>query len=250
MDTETVEPKTKSPKKYVLPVIFVLCLAAGGALFWHEHAHVSALERTQRQINAQTSSLKTAITKQDNINNGIVANVATYQDPAGKLGMMNGAVLLTLPLGWTRAAADSCDGGATIDSQVLCYDVASVSSADKKFTATVAVYDHSNTGEAAQQWDENEYDEPLSEYVIPSVADISTQPVNGNSAISYELIDDEGTPQPSYVNATYITAHGKYAVVITAQLESNGDYGTVTYDYRQTYGPLLQQFAQSVEFKN
>jgi hypothetical protein len=217
-------------------------------LYIMEHGKVTAAINDNSALQLQATALQSQIKQQDDINKGIAKPANAYKDPAGGLGMVDGAVTFTLPKDWARAAASSCQPGANITSQVLCYDVAKIKPASADWSANVAVYEYSSAVGTARQWVETKYSEPLSNFVEPSVKDIVVDPIGGNSAISYNTVSGTAS-NPNYIYATYVVVHGKYAVVVTAQVQTKM-VGQSAYDYRQTYQPALKQFIDSVRFKD
>ena len=263
MDTEhqSVASTTPHPARgkqggvLFLVIVVVLGLTLVGSTYEARHRHVVSLTHTNAQLASQAASLKANLQKQTDINNGTVS-VASTPVKAGVVSMVNGAITFTLPQGWTQTPASGCAGGATIDNQVLCYDVANITTPDKAFSAGVAVYQYKTSDGTARQWVENGYFGPLNTFDIPFATVLSDAPINGDSAFSYTLTESATGSQstPDYVDATYVVVHGTYAVVVEAQVEQNGYYGQAPgvqpYDYRQKYQPLMQQFIQSVKFKD
>ena len=247
-DRPEFRPPVAPPKGQRFPlqvfevaVIALVVIAVNGVVYLQARQVTSSNLRLQ----AQVTSLQAAVAHRSNVN---TAAPTRYKDPAGSLGLMQGAITLTLPTGWQRQPAGDCGAGANIDSKVLCYDIAGVTDAKKLFKVTLSVYAYSSSDGPAKAWVSNQYDRGLASYLTPTLSNATESIVNGNSAYSYEVVATDH-PQPDYVNATYVVVHGKYAVVAVATVEDGGVYGGVRpYDYRQTYQPLLTSMMQTVRF--
>lgn len=223
------------------------------------HARITNVTRQNNALKAQASSLSKQIKQQDDINKGIVSASDEYKDPDGGLGLLDGAITFTLPKDWSRVPATDCSGGSR-DSEVLCYDVAAIApkslinDGKSNWSAGVAVFEYKSTDGSAQNWYETKYDgTPLANYNIPIILNLKTDPINGDSAVSFQAEGGVYKGTLAYTNAFYVLVHGKYAVLVHARLQDGGVYGSYPgakpYDYRTTYEPILRQFIESIKFK-
>jgi hypothetical protein len=256
-------PLTKSTSQgfavwVVVSLIILAGVAAAFVIYFHDGAKIKSLDSENNALNTQTASLKIQVQQQNNINNGVVAPGSIYKDPAGGIGLVNGAVTFTLPSNWKRVPHESCAGG-TIDSTAVCQDVASIapgnmveSDGTSKWSATIGVYDYASTDGSARNWFESVYyHSPLADLGNPEAANISQSPVNGYSALSFDYVATNPAPTPpDYTDAFFTVVHGSYAVVVSAQVQASTAYGNANaFDYTSTYLPELTKMVQSIKFQ-
>lgn len=245
--------------RYSTLILLIAGVGLTAGVYAFKHAHLAKMIDKNDEITARVSDLEGKIKRQNDINDGVVAADDKYKDPKGKLGLLDGAITFTMPKGWSRATAEHCTGGFR-DSKVLCYDIATIAPDNppaaltgddgvSHWSAKAAVYKYEGADGSAQNWHETKYDAtPLVSYGIPAIRNINTDDINGDSSLSFEIVDD-----PAYVRVRHIVVHGRYAVLMEAQLQDGGIYGSYPgvkpYDFRDTYGPILRQFFESVKFQ-
>jgi len=255
--SKTVDPKRK---KTIVWVIFIIILGAGLITYFYSvgHSKVAILKGKNNSLSVQAANLRQQIQKQDNVNDGTVPANSVYKDPAGGIGMVNGAVIFTLPKDWVRQPVTGCMGGS-VGSDVTCYDIASIapkalvdSKGAASWSASVAVYAYASSDGSARSWYEKKYDgTPIANYNTPVGISINEASIGDYSALSYERVYGP-LDNPDQDQGFYVVVHGMYAVVVTATLKDVQTYqGTQpVFDYRSTYGLDLTHFIQSVKFKD
>ena len=210
------------------------------------------LSLSNDEIRANIAILEPKLKEQINTNLRIVGEDKVYEDPAGKLGLLDGKITFTLPEGWARTTASNCSGGSR-DSDVLCYDIVAITpegSSAPQLTAEIAVFEHKEDDGNAQSWYETRYDgTPLVNYSTPSVSHLETRTLRGDSTMSFQMVRGNEA-DPADINTYSVIIHGKYAVVLRARIQYDGAYpGTEPYDHRDTYLPILQQIFESIQFE-
>jgi len=254
-----MKENTKRSRATIIYLLVSVVVAGGLAYGGYslENGKKDQLAQQLRSIDTRLTDLQTKTKQQDNINKGIVPSNNTYQDPKGKLGLLDGKILFTLPENWVRLPSQSCSLH-NIDATVLCYDTAEIApknqaadSKDPYWNANISVFQYKNTDGTARGWFENEYSTgPLEDASGYSSTKIDESNINGNSA----LIVKNGEQNEGDSYNFYTIAHGSYAVIVSAQLKYGAVYGTYPgappYDYTSTYGPVLDQFIKSINFKD
>lgn len=251
------KPKKRDLGRLEILITAILGLGIVAGAYMVGNARLTNAVRQNDALKTQASSLQKQVKQQDDINKGIASVSDGYKDPDGGLGMVDGAITFTMPKDWSRVSASDCSGGSR-DSAVLCYDVAAIApkslidaEGNSSWSAEVAVFEYKSSEGNAQNWYETRYDgTPLVNYDVPSILNLKTDPINGDSTISFQAEGEVYKGTLAYTNAFYALVHGKYAVLVHARLQDGGVYGGVKlYDYRSTYEPILRQFIQSVRFK-
>jgi len=251
---------TSSGQKLLLLAVFailIIGLMVAGAIYQAEHARAGHIARQNDLLSSQIATLNNQIKQQNNINNGIVPAGAVYKDPAGKIGLVNGSITMTLPKDWVRLPQGYCSIGS-IDSTAVCEDTAAVAPRDlvksdgtATWSAEIGVFDYSGADGTAKSWYENKYSgDTLASFGTPKAINISEAPVNGYSALSFQWVSLP-LDNPDYTNAEFAVAHDKYGVTVTAQVQVGTSYNPANaFDYRTTYLPLLNQMVQSIKFQD
>ena len=242
---------------FVIPILLIFGALTIFYIYHTEQSKANKISQANQQLTSQTLKLNDEIKKQQDINSGAVAASAVYKDPQGKIGLVNGSITMNLPNGWVRTPASDCTGG-TIDSTAVCQDIATVtpskfvkSDGTNSWGATVSVFSYNNSDGSARHWYESIYNgSPLSSYGTPQAINISEAPINGYSALIFQWAGIPPINNPDYTNAEYTVVHGKYAVVLTAQVQASTVYGDQAFDYRSTYMPLLNQMIKSIKFQD
>ncbi len=231
---------------HLLPVVIATfsALAMMGIGYLVPYQKAQTVASKNHALQAQLDALKSKLQAQLATNTGTAAT-DSYQDPPNKIGLVNGLVLFTLPDGYKRQQVSGCRGG-TIDSTAVCEDIAVIGGGDGTPAFQVAVYDNNSTDGIAQNWYEQVYDgTPLAGYLDPKAENISTAKIKGYSALSYLAVGSPDAKTPTYVNAFYTIMNGKYAVVVSAGLQSASN---PAYDYRAHYLPILNTFVNTIQF--
>lgn len=254
------QPIEKKGAEFVAWLAFALIILVGVSLavwiYVHDSSKVRSLTSQNNVLNTQTASLKTQIQQQADINNGVVAPSSFYKDPAGKIGLLNGAITMTMPSGWVRLPQNYC-GGGSVDSNVNCEDVAAVApnnivkpNGTTNWSASIGVFDYNSSDGTARSWYEKKYfGDTLASYLSPVATNISEAPVSGYSSLVFQWVA-QPLNNPEYTNAVYVIVHGRYGVVVNAQVQTSTVYGTNAFDYRATYQPLINQMVQSIKFQD
>ena len=230
-----------------LTVTLIVLMVSVFGVYYSEHAKVASIAHQNNSLDTQIATLNEEIKQQNNINNGIVAVGSLYKDPAGKIGLLSGAITMTLPQGWSRVPQqDDCSGG-TIDSEATCTYVTAVAptslinvDGSSKWSVNVGVFDYSKSNGTAKDWFYTEYQGMAADSTIVGTTNIFTVPVNGYStyAIDYPA-------SASNIQAYYVIAHGSYVVVVSADIQDS----LSAFDYLSTYQPSITQMVQSIKFQ-
>ncbi len=257
--TPPVDDSPHHPVKHrhtILIALFVLVIAAGSAfgVYESEQSKASKVVSLNSSLNTQAISLNKEIKQQTDTNNGVGAPGSVYKDPAGGIGLVNGAITLTLPSGWVRVPADLCTGG-TIDSTIVCQDIAAVApkslvkpDGTASWSVPIKVFGYTSSNGSAENWLYSDYEGGYSTGAI----DVSSSPINGYNAYSYEYqaFDIYG-PAPEYTQAYYAVVHGKYGLVIDTMIQSGSSPSQQgSYDYRATYQPQIEQMLKTIKFQD
>jgi Flp pilus assembly protein TadG len=260
-DLNVTHGQPASPgKHHTFSLVIVLLIIAVGTgvaagVYYLEQAKAKTITDQNSTLGAQALTLNKEIKQQNDINNGIVPASQIYKDPAGGIGLVNGAITLTLPKGWVRVPQNNCTGG-TIDSTAVCQDITAVapsnlvnSDGTAKWSVNIGVFSYNSSDGSAQNWYETKYDgSPLVSYGTPQAINISTTPISGYSALSFQFVSPP-LDNPDYTNAHYAVVNGKYAVEVDAQVQAGAIYGTSAFDYRATYLPQITQMMQTIRFQ-
>jgi hypothetical protein len=225
--------------------------------YYLEKSRSDKLSVQNSVLAAQITELTGEIKQQTDINNGTVAAGKVYKDPAGGIGLVNGAITLTLPKGWVRIPQADCTGG-TIDSTAVCQDIAAVAPShlvradgSASWSVRTSVFSYSSNDGSAKNWYEGIYDHnPLASYGSPEAVNISTDPINGYSALSFQFVSPP-LDNPDYTAAHFALVHGKYAVEVDAWIQAGKEFGGGTaFDYRTSYLPEIIKMMQSIKFQD
>lgn len=251
--TQLPKPKDQNLLRLVVILILVIGIALSYGTYHKKSGDVSNITTQNSSLNSQIESLNNKTKQQQNINNGVVSAGSVYKDPSGEIGLLNGAITLTLPSGWVRVPSSSCTGG-TIDSTIVCQDIATVapkslikSGGTVSWSVPIKVFDYSSSDGSAENWFNTKYTGALN----TGAMNVSTAPINGYSAYSfeYQAFDIYG-PAPEYTEASYAVAHGKYAIAIDAFVQSGSTPSAKgSYDYRNTYQPQIEQMLKSIKIQ-
>ena len=243
-------PQPKDKKLFGLVVILILLIGIIAAFGIYRKLHEDArnLASQNNTLNSQIASLNGKIKKQQDINNGVVPAGSIYKAPAGKIGLLNGAITMTMPKGWTNITQGYCTGG-TIDSNANCEDIAAIAPStlikyysgvkSATWSVSIGVFDYSSSDVSAKDWFYTKYQGMPANSTITGTTNIFTTPVNGYSTYAIDY------PGYSSTQAYYVIAHGDYAVVVSAGVQDSGG----GFDYRTTYQPLINQMVQSIKFQ-
>lgn len=237
-------------------MFIILALISAGVAYLKEHSKTATLSHQNSQLSAQETILDNEVKQQNNTNHDIVSTSTVYKDPPGKIELANGTITMTLPKSWMRMPAGECTGG-TIDSTIVCQDIASVAPSNMintdgttKWSANVEVFDYNNSDGDAKNWYYTKYEDMPAGSDLSAVNPISSL-INGYSAYSEQIeAFYTGTNDPEYVDAYYAVVHGQYGVVITTQIEAGSINGPNAFDYRTTLQPLINQMVQSIKFQD
>ncbi len=252
--THLPKPKDQNFLRLVVILILVIGIALSYGTYHKKSGDVSNITTQNSSLNSQITSLNNKIKQQQDTNNGVVPAGSVYKDPSGEIGLLNGAITLTLPSGWVRVPSSSCTGG-TIDSTIVCQDIAAVapkslvkSDGTVSWSVPIKVFDYSSSDGSAENWFNTKYTGALNTGAI----NVFTAPINGYSAYSfdYQAFDIYGLA-PEYTEASYAVAHGKYAIAIDAIVKSGSTPSAQgSYDYRNTYQLQIEQMLKSIKIQD
>jgi hypothetical protein len=251
----------RKPGHSKLSIVIVLLILVSGILsgfsvYHKEHTDAAGVVLQNSRLNTQITTLTNEIRQQNNINSGAVSEGSGYKDPTGKVGLLNGAITMTLPKGWVRVPESGCTGG-TIDSTIVCQDTAAVapsnlvsSDGTAKWSAAIGVFNYSSADGDSKNWYYTKYEGKPAGSDLTAINPV-TLTINSYNAYSEERqAFHVGYSDPEYVFADYAVVHGQYGVVVNTQVEAGTIDGPGAFDYRATYQPLINQMVQSIKFQD
>lgn len=248
---KTKDQPDKNRPSRLLYIVFGLLLMVALGLYVIETARISRAYDKNTELLASIHSLEQQADHQEVVNKGEVwedgqDDVAT---PKGEIGLLDGKIAFTLPSDWSSVPVGYCNGGFR-GSSALCLDTAAIAPNNPpasviddtgvaRWRAQVAVFE-SRGIDNAREWYENEYEDYIGDKYQVTMSDLDGK----NYMIVREIYNSR---------VHYVFMDGNYAVHMSAQLLLEPGYGgypgTSPYDFRDTYDSILQQFFESVVFR-
>lgn len=255
-----MHPRGRSRGVYISIVLAFLVAGAAGCygMYQHYDTQFSALRKSNAELAAQSQQLEQQAATQADLNEGKIADAKADDLKSADISLLGGKVTAAMPAEWTKVPVSGCAGGSR-DSAVVCQAVLALAPNDKVQTdgtadwkAQLEIYDYAAEDGSARQWYEKQYVKDVLHTAagsIPREINVDETTIGDNSALTFQSMAGSQS-KPSYVDGRYVVVHGKYAVVVRAELQMASTGMNPGYDYRTTYGPVLQELLKTVKFED